>query len=92
MGQAIGSLGNSIGGFAKNAANIQEANMGDLSGGEQAQRGLMGALGGGLSALAKRQQQQPTSGGGQMPMLPPAPQYDFSQIGQPKRNPFYGGY
>lgn len=81
MGKALGNL-----------KNIGEANLGDLSGGEKAQRGLMGGLGGGLHSLSTRQQPQP--GAGAPPIgIAPGPTYDFSQIGmQQKKSPFYGGY
>ena len=65
MGKALGNM-----------KNINEANLGDLSGGEKVQRGIMGGLGGGLQGFNKQQQ--------------PQPGYDFSQVG--KKSPFYGGY
>ena len=50
MGQALGNL--------KNAGNIQEANLGDLSTAEKLQRGILGGVGGGLQGLQQQAIQQ----------------------------------
>lgn len=79
MGSAIGNIG-----------DMAQKPMDELTGPQQAGKGIMGALGGGLKGLGQRQQQpQQPNMPGPMPMLPQAPQYDFSQI--QKRSPFYGG-
>ena len=50
MGQALGNL--------KNAGNIQEANLSDLSPAEKLQRGILGGLGGGIQGMQQQAIQQ----------------------------------
>ena len=82
MGQTLGNM--------QNMGNIGEAKWSDLNANEKGTRVGVGALKGGMRGLAT---QQPAPQGMETPMqIPQTPQVDFSQLGKPKSNAFYGAF